>query len=145
MVTFLEMFIFPVRGDIQALQNVVKLSKEQGLECKEAQAKLEKTMAAKGSIDDKKVYGKLQAAKITLKQLVENHNKLHEQLRESFKRWAAQKELVDNLQKQHDELLAKQWYTKPVPQPPKKNNGGDAARFGRRPKRAMEDCGRRRK
>ena len=72
-----------------------------------AQSKLDAALASqKGQeLSIKGELGRFQAASNTLKQHVEQHNKLHMQLQESFKKGEAQAAIVDELQAQYKKLL----------------------------------------
>ena len=65
----------------------------------------------------KGVLGKLQAAKNTLKQHVENHNKLHAQLQDMYKKREAQAAIVDELQESTKRYLNKRALSKPQTRP----------------------------
>ena len=100
--------------EIQRLKDAVQTLKDMGCDYSEAQQKLDAALANKGNgrVGVKALMGKLQAAQNTLKQFVENHNKLHAQLRESYKKGEDQTELVQKLQKEVDQAMAEEGYTK---------------------------------
>ena len=98
--------------EVTKLQKCVQALQEAGLDCKEAQSKLDAALAHLNGQETsiKGVLGKLQAAKNTLKQHVDNHNKLHKQLQESFQKGQSQAALVDVLQEQYKCLLKQQGF-----------------------------------
>ena len=101
--------------EIEKLQKGIQKLREVGLDTKFLEDQLaEKERNGKGQTASKpRVHAKLRAAQNTLKQVLENHESLHNALRENFTKGAKQAHLVQELQKQYDEILAKEGYTKP--------------------------------
>ena len=100
--------------EIEKLEKGIQVMQGLGLDAKPLQEKLAKTKAAKGQHASKpQIYAKLMAAQNTLKQVLENHEKMHKALAENFEKGAKQASVVQLLQKQYDEILYKEGYSKP--------------------------------